>query len=208
MYLPRHFTENDPETLRAFVEANDFAVLVATREGRPEAAHLPMILDAARGPHGTLLAHVARANPIWRAFDGRTEALAVFHGAHAYVSPTWYADGGAAAVPTWNYAAVHAYGAPRVVDDPAAARAVLAKLTALYEKGPGAWTMDFAAKTVEAMLPGIVAFEMPVARMEGKWKLSQNRTADDRAGVIAALERSSDANARATATLMRAREPR
>jgi transcriptional regulator len=208
MYLPRHFTESDTATLRAFVGANDFAVLVVVREGRPEAAHLPMVLDAARGPHGTLLAHVARANPIWRAFDGKAEALAVFHGPHAYVSPTWYADGGAAAVPTWNYAAVHAYGAPRIVDDPSAAHAVLARLTALYEKGPGAWTMDDAAKTVDAMLPGIVAFEMPVERLEGKWKLSQNRTAEDRAGVMAALERSSDANAHATAALMRAREPR
>jgi transcriptional regulator len=111
-------------------------------------------------------------------------------------------------VPTWNYAAVHAYGAPRIVDDPSAAHAVLARLTALYEKGPGAWTMDDAAKTVDAMLPGIVAFEMGIARVEGKWKLSQNRTPEDRVGVMAALERSSDANARATAALMRAREPR
>lgn len=207
MYLPPHFTETDIAALHALMRAHDFALLIAARGGMPEAAHLPFLLDPERGPRGTLIAHMARANTLWRAFDGAAEVLVVFQGPHAYVSPRWYEDGGAGAVPTWNYAAVHAYGVPRLIEGEVRTREILARLAATYEAGNSPpWTLESAPKTVANMLPGIVAFEIPIARLEGKWKLSQNRSAADRAGVVSALSESSDAGARGVAALMAARE--
>src|SRR5688572_2480299 len=115
MYVPKHFSESDPETLTGIVAAYGFATLVTDVDGAPSATHVPLLLEGNCAPGGRLVGHVARANPHWRSFDGRT-ALAIFHGPHGYVSPRWYAT--SPAVPTWNYAAVHAYGAPRVIDDP------------------------------------------------------------------------------------------
>ena len=117
MYIPKSFQVTDPEVLAAFIRAHSFATLVSAVDGTPFATHLPLLLD-----QGTLLGHVARANPHWQAFDGQREALAIFHGPHAYISPTWYATG--PAVPTWNYAAVHVYGAPRLIEGEALAALV------------------------------------------------------------------------------------
>ena len=115
MYLPKAFAEPDLATLHDLVEAHAFGVLVVpSAAGPPEISHLPFLLDRTRGPHGTLYAHTARANPIWRGFDGRAGALAVFQGPHGYVSPSWYASRDD--VPTWNYAVVHAHGAPRLIE--------------------------------------------------------------------------------------------
>ncbi len=209
MYLPPHFTETDIAALHALMRAHDFALIIAARDGVPEAAHLPFLLDAERGPQGTLIAHMARANKLWRAFDGTAEVLVVFQGPHAYVSPRWYEDGGAGAVPTWNYAAVHAYGTPRLIEDETRVREILTRLAAMYEAAnPSPWTLESAPATVEKLLAGIVAFEIPIARLEGKWKLSQNRSAGDRAGVASALLASADAGARGVAALMAAREGR
>ncbi len=202
MYVPPSFARTDPDELFAFAAAHSFALLVSTRDGGPFASHLPLLLDRAAGPHGTLVGHMARANPQWRDLDGGP-VLAVFSGPHAYVSPAWYgADG---VVPTWNYAAVHATGTFRVVDDPAALVGIVADAVAAYESGrPEPWRLDAGAEYVRRLTAGIVGFRVEVERWEGKWKLSQNQPAERREKVAAALEASDDPGARAVARLMRA----
>ena len=190
MYIPAPFAfpPEDPAALFDVMAAHPFAVLTVTMDGALEAVHVPVLVDRDRGPHCTVRAHVARANPIWRAF-GAGEALVVFQGPHAYVSPDWYATQGL--VPTWNYVAVHAYGIPRIVDDPKVVLKTLANLSAASEatlapKAP--WSMDTVPQSqLDALRNGIVAFELPLTRLEGKRKLSQNRTAQDVAGVESAL---------------------
>lgn len=207
MYVPAPFAFPPGETNVLFdiMAAHPFAVLTVTLEGSLEAVHLPVVVDRDRGPYGTLRAHVARANPIWRAFGGG-EALVVFQGAHAYVSPDWYATPGL--VPTWNYVAVHAYGVPRIVEDPERVRALLADLSAASEAGLAPkppWTLAALPQAqMGAMLNGIVAFEIPLARIEGKRKLSQNRSAEDISGVAAALGALDGEGNRAVADLMMA----
>jgi transcriptional regulator len=206
MYIPEPFAFPDHATaeLQDLIEAYNFGILIAPGEVL-EAAHLPFVLDRSRGPLGTLIAHVARANPIWRRFTAGPEILAVFQGPHAYVSPDWYAGRGL--VPTWNYVAVHAYGVPRILDSGIAVTAALSRLTAIMEsslapKPP--WTLsELAEPRLAALKRGVVAFEIEIARLEGKRKLNQNRTAADRAGVIEALEASGAPEARAVARAMR-----
>src|SRR5262245_50441328 len=130
MYVPKHFAEDDPARIASLIDAHEFATLFTGGEEGPFATHLPLLLDPSRGERGALIGHVARANPHWRRFDGR-QALAVFAGPHAYVSPRWYKA--APAVPTWNYVAVHATGRVRAVEDPAALRAILDRLAARHE---------------------------------------------------------------------------
>jgi transcriptional regulator len=199
MYVPEAFAERDPGVLHDFVRRHAFALLVTAREGGFEATHLPLWLDPARGPHGTLYGHVARANPHWRSFDGRARALAIFSGPHAYVSPRWYRKPG---VPTWNYVAVHAEGAPRVIDDPEAVRALLVRLTETHD---GAGGFEAIPEDLVARLsPGIVAFELSIERLTGKQKLSQNKSAEDRAGVVAGLRAAAEPEALAVAALVEA----
>ncbi|HEY0836179.1 MAG TPA: FMN-binding negative transcriptional regulator [Azospirillum sp.] len=206
MYVPAHFTEDDPATLYALIRAHGFGLLVTQTAEGPFATHLPFLLDAGEGRPAILRGHVARANPQWKHFADGGEALAVFQGPHAYVSPTWYAKR-AGAVPTWNYAAVHIYGRPTIIEDAAAVDGLLDALSSKYEAGrPDAWSLaELEPKAREAMRRGIVAFELPVTRIEGKAKLSQNRPAEDRAGVIAGLEAAGDPDSLATARLMAAR---
>src|SRR5947209_4161347 len=140
MYIPTAFAEQDRARLHAFVEAYSFGLLVSTHGGEPFATHLPLLLERDAGPHGTLVGHMARANPHWRELDGRA-VLAVFSGPHAYVSPAWYEA--EHVVPTWNYVAVHAYGTCRLVDDPAALAGILTATVAAYERGrPSPWALD------------------------------------------------------------------
>ena len=200
MYLPSYFEESDRETLYGVIRANNFGLLITVVDGAPFVTHLPFLLEGDR-----LVAHMARANPQWRSF-GQGEALCVFQGPHAYVSPRWYA--GTRLVPTWNYVAVHVYGAPRIVEDPSAVRDQQARLVAAHEAGAATpWTMDGLPEShLVGQLRAIVAFEMPIARIEGKFKLNQNRTAEDRAGVIDALGQSAHPGDQDMATLMAARE--
>jgi transcriptional regulator len=152
---------------------------------------------------GTIIGHVARANPQWEDFDGRTVALAVFGGPHAYVSPRWYGDG--RHVPTWNYVAVHLRGTPVIIDDPDEHRAALRALTERFES-PEGYSMDaLPEEYVAAMVRGTVAFRMRVEHVDAASKLNQNRTPEARRGVVAALEGSEDSAARAIADLMRPR---
>src|SRR5258707_15799301 len=131
MYIPKAFREDDSKTLHAFMREYSFATLVTQQEGMPFASHLPFLLDAGQGPYGTLLAHMARANPQWHALDSAQEVLIIFQGPHAYISPSWYEV--ELSVPTWNYAAVHAYGVPRIIDDKAVLYDLLKALIQAHE---------------------------------------------------------------------------
>jgi transcriptional regulator len=205
MYIPRHFRETDLGAMHALMRAHDFALLIAERDGRIEAAHLPFFLESERGEHGTLLAHVARANPLWKSFGADHEVLVVFQGPHAYVSPNWYAAPGS--VPTWNYLAVHAYGIARIVDDEREVRSLLDRLVDVQERNlPRPWQAADEPNVVGNLLPAIVAFEIPIARIEGKWKLSQNKSRADRDSLRVVLEGSGDPLVRGVAAAMAARE--
>ncbi|UCH75958.1 MAG: FMN-binding negative transcriptional regulator [Rhodospirillales bacterium] len=185
MYVPKHFAAARRAALVRVIDENPFGLLVGTVGGAPFATHLPFLLDGDR-----LLSHLARGNPHWRAIDGTTEMLAVFSGPHGYVSPRWYAEG--PAVPTWNYVAVHVYGAPRQVSEIGAVRALLDAMVERHEAG--AWTLDAQdADFNDRMMRGVVAFEMPIGRIEGKFKLSQNRPAVDRRRVSAQFGASGEA---------------
>jgi transcriptional regulator len=201
MYVPQSFAMPDAAAWRELIEANGFATLVSTGPDGLVATHLPVMLDATRGPNGTLVAHLARTNPHGASLDG-ADVLAIFTGPHGYISPSWYAAH--PAVPTWNYAAVHVYGRARLVNEPARLRAIVAGLVDKYESGRAApWSMTGLLETfVGGMLKGIVGVEIEIARVEGKHKLSQNRSAVDRRQVIAALAASDDADDRALADYM------
>lgn len=187
MYIPKHFAVDDPEWIRAFMEAYRFATLVGIRDGEPFATHLPLLYDPQPAPYGTIRGHVARANPHWQAFETSPQ-LAIFQGPHGYVSPTWY-QSSAPAVPTWNYTAVHAYGRAHVLEDLDGIREVLRRLTDREERGlqPRYSLENLDAEYVEHMVRQIVAFEMPLVRLEAKAKLSQNRTPEERRRVADTL---------------------
>jgi transcriptional regulator len=185
MYIPAAFAESDLAKLHDFIEGHSFGLLVSQLDGVPFATHLPFLLHRGAGPHGTLVGHVARANPHWRQLAGQT-ALAVFSGPHAYVSPSWYeADN---VVPTWNYVAVHAYGRVQVVEDCAALLDIVQRSVAVYEAGsPRPWTFDPSARFVDRLLGQIVGLRLAIDRLEGKWKMNQNHPAERREKVVRAL---------------------
>jgi len=192
MYLPAHFAESRRDVLEAFVLAHPFGLLLTqSGSGRLEADGVPFVLDPdpAGGP-GILRAHVARANPQWRSGAGQ-EALVIFDGPDAYISPSWYAtkQEHGKVVPTWNYVAVHAYGPVEFTEDPEQLRRLVTRLTERHEGSRAQpWAVDDAPSPfIEAQLRGIVGVRLPITRLEGKRKLSQNRTPDDRAGVKAGL---------------------
>ncbi len=202
MYIPKLFEVTDLATLHEFIETHSFATLVTAAGERPIATRVPLLLERSRGRQGTLLGHVARANPQWRSFDGEQQCLAMFDGPHAYVSPSWYAN--APAVPTWNYAAVHVYGIPRAIHDAEQLARLVDRMVAAYEAGmtepwPGILPAEFKA----SMLKAIVGFAIEIDRIEGKFKLGQNRPLEDRLGTVAQLEASSDPAARELAALTR-----
>jgi transcriptional regulator len=205
MYIPAAFAEADLKRLHEFIEQNSFGVLVSQVEGLPFASHLPFLLDRTAGARGTLVGHVARANPQWREAAGQT-ALAIFAGPHAYVSPTWYEA--EQVVPTWNYTAVHAYGRVEVVEDPKALLDIVQRSVRVYEQAmPRPWSFDPASPFVGRLLAQVVGFRIEVERIEGKWKLNQNHPVERRRKVIRALQQRDDASARAVAALMRGMLP-
>jgi transcriptional regulator len=210
MYVPPAFQEDDLATLHATMRAARLATFVtATAEGLV-GSPLPMILDASEGPHGTLYGHVARANPQWK-LTPTGDAMAVFMGPDAYVTPSWYATKRETGkvVPTWNYVAVHAYGPVEFFDDADRLLDVVTRLTNLHEdaltKSSGAepWAVTDAPNDfIKSQLRGIVGLRMPIARIDGKRKMSQNRSAQDRAGVADGLAASDSATDRAVAGLI------
>ena len=179
MYIPSHFRETDERVLAEFMDAYAFGTLVTVEGARPFASHLPFLHDR---EGRTLHAHVARGNPQWQHIAANADVLVMFQGPHGYVSPTWYAKPG---VPTWNYTAVHVYGRARALDDAAATGRHVEKLAARFERGSAApWVPEYDAR----MLSGIVGIEIAIAEIQGKFKLSQNRSAEDRTRVVARLE--------------------
>jgi transcriptional regulator len=200
MYIPAVFAEPDLTKLHDFIEQNSFGLLVSQVDGLPFATHLPFLLERTIGPHGTLVCHIARANPQWREASGQT-ALAIFSGPHAYISPTWYEA--EQVVPTWNYTAVHAYGPVQVIEDEAALLEIVQKSVRIYEQAmPRPWSFDSSSTFVKRLLGQIVGFRIEVERIEGKWKLNQNHPTERRKKVIQALRERGDENAHAVADMM------
>jgi transcriptional regulator len=205
VYLPPAFTESRTEVLVEHIEQFDFGLLVSHRAAGLVASHIPFLIErdgAALHLHG----HLARPNPQVSDLEGGGEVLAIFHGPHTYISPKWYATG--PSVPTWNYVDVHVYGTVQLINDAAWLRDFLRRLSQRHEaRNPVPWRIEDLPQTyLETMLNGIVGLDIAVTRLEGKYKLSQNRPAADRPGVIAALEAQRDPDADAIARLMRDRE--
>jgi transcriptional regulator len=191
MYVPQHFQETRVEVLHELIRAHPLATVVTLASGGINANHIPLLLSAAANGSGTLRGHVARANPMWSDRVEQVEALAIFQGAHAYVSPSWYPakrEHGKV-VPTWNYVVVHAHGPLRVIDDPAWLRAQLEALVARHEASSASpWSIaDAPDEYIGRMIESIVGFEIAISRLVGKWKISQNQTAANRAGAVAGL---------------------
>lgn len=194
MYVPPHFREERIPVLHGLMRDRPFATLVTQGASGLVASHIPLELNPEPAPYGTLRGHLARANPQGLDPASDQEALVIFSGPHAYISPSWYAEKQATGrvVPTWNYVTVHAYGRLRAFDDRDRLLALVRALTERHEAGFDApWAVEDAPEDfVGHMLKGIVGFELPITRLEGKWKISQNRNAADRAGVIAGLRKS------------------
>jgi transcriptional regulator len=171
----------------------------------PFATHLPFLLDRTAGPQGTVVGHLARANPQWREAAGQT-ILVIFSGPHAYISPTWYEA--EQVVPTWNYAAVHAYGRAEIVEEQAALLDIVRRSVEVYERAmPRPWSFDPASPYMERLLGQIVGLRIEVERIEGKFKLNQNHPAERRQKVVRALAERANENAQAVAAMMRAMLP-
>ena len=192
MYIPEEFQVSDSRVLADFIASNSFATLISPMQGSLFATHLPLILDQSSSKEGVLLGHVARANRHWQAFDGQQEALAIFHGPHAYVSPRWYAST-SPAVPTWNYAVVHVYGVPRVVADEQWLSDFVDRLVTIYEADKlQPWSDKLPPDLRASLLKAIVGFTMDITRIEGKFKLGQNRSLEDQLAVVDHLEAGPD----------------
>lgn len=209
MYIPKRYEELDPETIGAFIRANDFATLVSFDGERPIASHL--MVDLQRREDATLVlnGHMARANQQWRTFTAERDVLAIFTGPHTYISPRWYSHTN---VPTWNYMAVHVTGRPRVITEHDELYALLKRLVDKHEAGSGAapeyrlemLPADFVAQQMKA----IVGFQIEVARIEASFKLSQNRDEQSYDNVVAELYRRTDDRSRAVAEAMEQRRDR
>lgn len=199
MYAPAYNQVGDRAQQLELMRGNNFAIFVTGSGGELQASHLVCLIEE-QGNEIAIAGHMAKSNPQWQSFFD-DDVLVIFHGPHAYVSPRWYEQ--AERVPTWNYAAVHAYGKVRVIDAREAKHEVMRRLVALQDP---AWLVEFDAlrpEYVDSMLDGIVAFEVQVSRLETRWKLSQNRGRREQERIVAALEKSADSAARATAELTR-----
>lgn len=209
MHIPSSFAETRTEVMQALIQTHPLGSLVTHNPDGLNGNHLPFELDGSVGEFGVLRAHAARNNPFWRSHAKELDVLVMFHGPQAYVSPQWYPskaiDG--KAVPTWNYISVHAHGPLHIHDSPVWLRAQLDRLTARHEASQAVpWRLDQApAGYIEHLLSLIVGIEIPIRRLQGKWKLSQNRTAADRHGVIAGLQQQSAGQAAVVARVMRER---
>lgn len=187
MYRPPHFAVDDLPTQQALIRAHPLGLLVVAGPGGLTADPIPFLLDAGEGPFGRLRCHVARANPVWRTIGAGAEVLVVFQAAEGYVTPGWYETKRETGkvVPTWNYALVQVHGRARAIEDTDWIATQIADLTALQEAArPEPWAVDDApAPFIAAQMRGIVGIEIPIGRIEGKWKVSQNRPEADRSGV-------------------------
>ena len=202
LYLPQSFAVSDGEAISRLVREYPFATLITSTGEEPQVSHLPLLHDAEPAPRGSLLGHVARANAHWRKF-GEGPSLAIFQGPHAYVSPSWYGEP-AAMVPTWNYAVVHVRGRLELLAERDRTLEIVQRLTARFESPRAApWQLQLEGARLDAMLSAIVAFRLEIDRVDAKFKLSQNRSAEDRKRVIAGLLAEGYAEAEATAEWMK-----
>jgi transcriptional regulator len=200
MYIPKHFELTDTKTMHDLMRQFSFATIVSVLEGVPFATHMPVVVRPDLSEFGTMRTHIARANTQWELFSSNAEILVIFQGDHTYISPKWYETH--PSVPTWNYVTVHAYGRPRIIEEPDRVRELLDELIGQYEGSEGWNSSGLSEKYMNGMLRGIVAFEIEITRLEGKLKLSQNRSEADRQGVIAALATSASPDDQAIATQM------
>ena len=212
LYNPPHFRQTELAHLHAAIAAHGFATLVSNGPDGPVISHLPLLLEASTGPFGRLIGHVARANPHWTTADFSRPSVAIFHGPDAYVSPNWYpskAETGKA-VPTWNYSVIHATGTLKVFDDARWLRDAVTRLTNRHEAGRAEpWAVEDAPEAfIAAQLRGIIGIELTLTSLEGKAKLSQNRSDADRAGVMDGLEREADSGGAGVLARMRTTRPR
>src|SRR6266850_3068495 len=208
MYLPAHFEESRVDVLHQLIHAHPLGALVTLMPGGLDANHIPFEVDPNPAPFGTLRGHVARANPVWRDASRDVEALVIFQGPGTYISPAWYPTKKETAkvVPTWNYVVVHAHGPLRVIDDRDWLRDFVTKLTNRHEgeRGGEPWHVtDAPTDYIDTMLGAIIGLEIPVTRLVGKWKMSQNRPAQDRAGVVDGLLQEGGPSHAAVAGLVR-----
>jgi transcriptional regulator len=207
MYLPKHFEESRPQVLHELIRRHPLGVLVAMTPEGLDASHVPFETDPEPAPCGVLRCHVARANTLWRHLSADAEVLAIFRGAESYISPAWYPakEEHGKVVPTWNYVTVHAYGKPTVIHDRSWLRALVESLTNRHEAGrPDPWRVsDAPVEYIDKMLNAIVGIEMPITRISGKWKISQNRSAADRRGVIEGLAETTASSDAGMAALIR-----
>jgi transcriptional regulator len=196
MYIPSAFAMKDPEKLGEVISSNDFAILISRDGDSLFASHLPFLYRPNEGPSGKLLSHMARANRHWRLFQENGEALAIFAGPHAYISPSWYVN--SVAVPTWNYVTVHVYGVPRMIESGPGLEAIMDATVARHEIGQLSLPDEMRAKLQQA----IVGFEIEITRIEGKFKLGQNRSPEDQAKMLQTLQDSGDAESLQLAAIM------
>lgn len=203
MYTPQSFVESDLAKLHSCIEQNSFATLVTTGTSGPTASHLPLLLDRESGPNGTIIGHLAKANPQWRNLDD-SEALVIFQGPHAYISPGWMQEQNV--VPTWNYVAVHATGKVVIEHDPGKLLDIVRQYVDFYESSlPVPWQLDTVdPEFTESLLQAIVGFSIEITTLEGKWKLNQNHSEERRQRIIHGLQRQPDASSHLIAELMQA----
>ena len=200
MYLPAIFNENNTAILQNFIVEHGFAIMVSSHHGQAFANHFPLLIERGQGALGTLVGHMARANPHWRQLAPEQEILVIFHGPHTYISPSWYNE--RLSVPTWNYVAVHAYGIFQLIPDDKL-YALLQKTVNTFETGSkNPYGLDLPDDYLNKMMEKIVGFEIAISRLEGKFKLSQNRSSVDQKNVIAALHQRNGCHDQEIAALM------
>jgi len=206
MYIQKHFEETRTEEMHGLIDAHPLATLIVTVDGELVVNHIPMLLERGDDQHGILRAHISKANPLFVHLQRSSDALAIFRGPQTYISPNWYPskhiDG--KQVPTWNYIVVQAYGTPRLIDDSSWLLAHLHEMTNKQEASQAQpWKVsDAPQEFIAKMMTAIVGIEMPIVKLEGKWKVSQNRTRADPLGVAAGLQNQSDAQSQAMANLV------
>jgi len=200
MYIPKHFNVDDKQVIYDFVEKNSFGILVSSHNGMPYATHLPLVLDRNQG---YLYGHFARPNQQWKNLE-KQEILVIFQGAHHYISSSWYETH--ESVPTWNYVAVHVYGTIEIIDDRTELLHNLQELVSKYEETSSSYAIDGQNQSyVDKLMQGIVGFRLKINRLEGKWKLSQNHSADRKKMVIEQLNHIGTDHAKEIAELMKER---
>ena len=202
MYIPRLFEERDQTRLFDLMRTHNFATLVTAVNNTPQITHLPFIVEPGQGLNGTLFGHFARGNAHWKSFRSGDPATVIFQGPHSYVSPRWYRD--QSNVPTWNYAVVHVNGPVELLRDKSAVLDIVSRLTGYHEQeAQDPWLVSNAGKSLDRLLSAIVGFRIPIQTMEGKFKLSQNRSVINQRAVMGKLARSSNPSIKGVAELMR-----